>query len=55
MRVAKVSRGDRIGVAVQTGAGIKAVFGEATLSDLDALISSGAGLAKAAEAARKAG
>ncbi|MBA2933598.1 fumarylacetoacetate hydrolase family protein [Sphingomonas sp. CGMCC 1.13654] len=51
MRVAKVSRGDRIGVAVRTGAGIKAVFGEATLSDLDALISSGTGLAKAAEAA----
>jgi 2-keto-4-pentenoate hydratase/2-oxohepta-3-ene-1,7-dioic acid hydratase in catechol pathway len=51
MRVAKVSKGDRIGVAVQTGAGIKVVFGEAGPADLDALISSGAGLAKAAEAA----
>jgi acylpyruvate hydrolase len=51
MRVAKVSKGGRIGVAVQTDAGIKAVFGNDAVNDLDALIASGAGLAKAAEAA----
>ena len=40
MRVAKVSRGGRIGVAVKTNAGIKAVFGDTGSSDLDALIAS---------------
>jgi 2-keto-4-pentenoate hydratase/2-oxohepta-3-ene-1,7-dioic acid hydratase in catechol pathway len=51
MRVAKVSRGGQVGVAVQTEAGIKAVFSDDAPSDLDALIASGTGLAKAAEAA----
>ena len=51
MRVAKVSRGGRIGVAVKTNAGIKAVFGDTGSSDLDALIASGIGLEKVAEAA----
>lgn len=50
MRVARVSRNNQIGIAVQSGSGIKAVFGSAA-ADLDALIASGAGLAKAAEAA----
>jgi 2-keto-4-pentenoate hydratase/2-oxohepta-3-ene-1,7-dioic acid hydratase in catechol pathway len=51
MRVAKVSKGGQIGVAVKTEAGIKAVFGEAA-PDLDALLASGDGLAKAAAAAQ---
>lgn len=53
MRVAKVSRGGQVGVAVKTADGIKAVFGNEAVSDLDALIASGAGLARAAEAAER--
>lgn len=51
MRVAKVSKGGKVGIAVKTGGGIKAVFGNDAVSDLDALIASNGGLAKAAEAA----
>jgi 2-keto-4-pentenoate hydratase/2-oxohepta-3-ene-1,7-dioic acid hydratase in catechol pathway len=50
MRVAKVSKGGQVGIAVKTEAGIKAVFGDAAVTDLDALIASG-NLAKAGEAA----
>lgn len=50
MRLAKVFRDGRLGVAIQTGGGIKAVFGNSAV-DLDALIASGDGLARAAEAA----
>ena len=49
MRVARVSKDGRIGVAVRTDAGIKAAFGDA--ADLDALLASGEGLARAADAA----
>lgn len=51
MRLAKVSRNGQLGIAVQTAGGIKAVFGNTAVSDLDALIASGAGLAQAADAA----
>lgn len=50
MRIAKVSKGGQTGVAVQTGTGIKAVFGAAA-PDLDELLASGKGLAAAAAAA----
>lgn len=50
MRLAKVSRGGQIGVAIKTEGGIKAVFGNAA-PDLDALIASGQSLGKAAEMA----
>lgn len=51
MRVAKVTRNGQIGVAVKTDGGVKAAFGHDAAADLDALIASGAGLGKAAEAA----
>ncbi len=51
MRVARVSRNGQVGVAVKTADGVRAVFGNSAAADLDALIASGAGLAKAAEAA----
>lgn len=51
MRVAKVSKDGKTGVAIQTESGIKAAFGDAATYDLDALLASGAGLAKAAQAA----
>lgn len=51
MRVAKVSKDGKIGVAVKTATGVKAVFGDTAVSDLDALIASGQGLAAAAAAA----
>jgi len=51
MRVARVSRNGQVGVAVKTGGGIKAVFGNDAAADLDALIASGTGLGKAADAA----
>lgn len=51
MRLAKVSRNGQVGVAIRTEGGIKAVFGNAAAADLDALIASGEGLGKAAEAA----
>lgn len=43
MRLAKVTKGGAIGLAVDTGAGVKALFGDAALYDLDALIASGGG------------
>jgi len=51
MRVARVSKNGQVGIAVKTEGGVKAVFGNAAVNDLDALIASGAGLTKAAEAA----
>lgn len=51
MRVARVSRDGQIGVAVKTADGVKAAFNGGAGADLDALIASGAGLGKAAEAA----
>ncbi|GFE75734.1 fumarylacetoacetate hydrolase family protein [Novosphingobium aerophilum] len=48
MRLAKVSKDGRIGVAVDTGSGIKAIFGDAALYDLDDLVAQGGeALAKA--------
>ncbi|RYM11990.1 fumarylacetoacetate hydrolase family protein [Sphingobium cupriresistens] len=41
MRLAKVSRNGQIGLAVDTGAGVKVLFGDAALYDLDALIAQG--------------
>ncbi len=41
MRLAKVSKNGQTGLAVDTGAGIKALFGDAALYDLDALIAQG--------------
>ncbi len=41
MRLAKVSRGGTVGLAIDTGSGIKAVFGDEALYDLDALIAQG--------------
>ncbi len=51
MRVAKITKGGQVGVAVKTDAGIKAVFGNQAIGDLDALIASGQGLQAAADAA----
>lgn len=51
MRVARVSKDGQIGVAVKTDAGIMAVFGNAAIADLDALIAGGEGLQAAATAA----
>ncbi|TVV77167.1 fumarylacetoacetate hydrolase family protein [Sphingomonas solaris] len=51
MRVARVSKDGRIGVAVSTAEGVRAVFGDAGVTDLDALIAGGVGLAIAAKAA----
>ncbi len=53
MRLAKVSKGGRIGVAVHLDGVIKAVFGDDAVTDLDALIASGAGLQAAADAAAR--
>lgn len=41
MRLAKVTRNGAVGLAVDSGAGVKALFGDAALYDLDALIASG--------------
>ncbi|OHC92353.1 MAG: fumarylacetoacetate hydrolase [Sphingomonadales bacterium GWF1_63_6] len=41
MRLAKVSKNGQTGLAVDTGAGVKALFGDAGLYDLDALIAQG--------------
>lgn len=41
MRLAKITKDGLTGLAVQTGEGIKAVFGDSTLSDLDALVAKG--------------
>ncbi|MBA4089299.1 MAG: fumarylacetoacetate hydrolase [Sphingobium sp.] len=41
MRLAKVTKNGAVGVAVDTGAGVKALFGDAALYDLDVLIASG--------------
>lgn len=41
MRLAKVVKDGQIGLAVDTGAGVKALFGDAALYDLDALIAQG--------------
>lgn len=41
MRLAKVSKNGQTGLAVDTGAGVKALFGDAALYDLDALIAQG--------------
>ncbi|MFP5432687.1 MAG: fumarylacetoacetate hydrolase family protein [Alphaproteobacteria bacterium] len=43
MRLAKVSKNGQTGLAVDTGAGVKALFGDAALYDLDALIAQGGG------------
>jgi 2-keto-4-pentenoate hydratase/2-oxohepta-3-ene-1,7-dioic acid hydratase in catechol pathway len=51
MRIAKISRNGQTGIAVKTDNGIKAVFGDDAVCDLDALIASGTGLATAAKAA----
>nr|ART35593.1 A61 [uncultured bacterium] len=48
MRLAKVSRGDVVGLAVQSGSEIKAVFGDESLSDLDAIVAAGGESLKAA-------
>lgn len=53
MRLAKVSKDGKIGIAVKTGDTVKAVFGDAAVSDLDALIASGRGLETAGEAAAR--
>jgi 2-keto-4-pentenoate hydratase/2-oxohepta-3-ene-1,7-dioic acid hydratase in catechol pathway len=41
MRLAKITKDGRTGLAVQTSGGIKAVFGDDSLSDLDALVATG--------------
>jgi len=41
MRLAKVVKDGQTGLAVDTGAGVKALFGDAALYDLDALIAQG--------------
>lgn len=41
MRLAKVAKDGQTGLAVDTGAGVKALFGDAALHDLDALIAQG--------------
>ena len=41
MRLAKVTKNGAVGLAVDTGAGVKALFGDAALYDLDVLIASG--------------
>lgn len=41
MRLAKITKDGQTGLAVQTGEGIKAVFGDTALSDLDALVAQG--------------
>ncbi|MBJ7445821.1 MAG: fumarylacetoacetate hydrolase, partial [Sphingobium sp.] len=41
MRLAKVSKNGQTGLAVDTGAGVKVLFGDAALYDLDALIAQG--------------
>lgn len=41
MRLAKVAKNGQTGLAVDTGAGVKALFGDAALYDLDALIAQG--------------
>lgn len=41
MRLAKISKGGRIGLAIDTGSAVKAVFGNEALFDLDALIARG--------------
>jgi acylpyruvate hydrolase len=48
MRLAKVSKNSAIGLAVHEGGTIKALFGDAALSDLDALITKGTGALKEA-------
>lgn len=51
MRLAKVSKNGQTGLAVDTGAGVKALFGDAALYDLDALIAQGgAALTQAGDA-----
>lgn len=51
MRLAKVSKNGQTGLAIDTGAGFKALFGNAALHDLDALIAQGGdALTKAGEA-----
>lgn len=41
MRLAKVKKDGAVGLAVDTGAGVKVLFGDAALHDLDALVGSG--------------
>lgn len=48
MRLAKVSRGGVVGLAVQSGSEIKAVFGDESLSNLDAIVAKGGDSLKAA-------
>jgi acylpyruvate hydrolase len=48
MRLAKVSKNSAIGLAVQEGGKIKALFGVAELSNLDALVAKGVGALKEA-------
>jgi acylpyruvate hydrolase len=51
MRLAKVSRNGQVGIAIKTDSGVKVAFGDAAAADLDAMIASGAGFGKVAEAA----
>ena len=41
MRLAKVSRDGQTGLAVDTGDGIKVLFGDSALYDLDAIVAQG--------------
>lgn len=51
MRVARVSKGGKTGLAVLTGSAVKASFEGRDAADLDAMLASGEGLAKAASSA----
>jgi len=55
MRLAKVLKSGQTGLAVDTGAGIRALFGDAALHDLDALIAQGGDALTAAGKAVVAG
>src|SRR3546814_18752310 len=52
MRLARISSKDKEGIAVQTSNGVRAIFGNEKLKDLDALVREGSdALARAANAA----
>src|SRR3546814_16934675 len=52
MRLARISSKDKEGIAVQTSNGVRAIFGNEKLNDLDALVREGSdALARAAKAA----
>jgi 2-keto-4-pentenoate hydratase/2-oxohepta-3-ene-1,7-dioic acid hydratase in catechol pathway len=55
MRLAKISKGQDIGLAVSGDDGIRAIFGEAALSDIDALVVAGGSALAEAGAAVLAG